>query len=203
MGATRLKRNQTKHAAEVLSRAFYNDPLMIYLIPDNKERKRKLPKLILKVVRYCRSFHTVETDDNFNGVACWLPPGSTGLKYGKKIMSGSLAVPFLLGFRGYKRFLKVMRVLDQLEAKHVPEPHWYLFMIGVDTGARGKGTGSKLIEAKFKEAEREGSQAAYYLETMNDKTLPLYKKLGFRVCETVTVENGESHPLKIWAMKKD
>lgn len=69
-----LSPDKTKEAAGVLARVFYTDPLMIYLLPDDQERERKLPNLTEKVARYCHMFNTVNMTAEGKAAACWLPP---------------------------------------------------------------------------------------------------------------------------------
>ena len=62
----RLHSNQQQEAAQVLSRSFLNDPLMVYYFPDTSLRKKILPSLMLAAIRYCLWYGEVySTEDLF------------------------------------------------------------------------------------------------------------------------------------------
>ncbi len=48
----RLTEDQVKLAGKILSEAFYDDPISVYLIPDVSERKAKLKYAYEYVIRY-------------------------------------------------------------------------------------------------------------------------------------------------------
>ena len=48
----RLNESQVTTAAAMLARAFHNDPLMRYTIPDPKERARLLPAMYATMIRF-------------------------------------------------------------------------------------------------------------------------------------------------------
>ena len=48
----RLQKKDVARASKVLADAFYNDPVWIYLIPDNQIRKEKLPAVFEFTIRY-------------------------------------------------------------------------------------------------------------------------------------------------------
>ena len=76
-GPVRLAAQHINQTAEVLARAFQNDPMLKYLVPDDIRRARLLPSFFGLVVRYCLRYGEVYTTANLEGVACWLPPGNT------------------------------------------------------------------------------------------------------------------------------
>src|SRR5260370_36016941 len=77
LGLVRLPANQARSAAEVLARAFHNDPLMQYLMPVEARRTRWLPSLFSIVVRYCLAYGEVYTTPGLDGAGCVLPPSQT------------------------------------------------------------------------------------------------------------------------------
>jgi GNAT superfamily N-acetyltransferase len=85
----------------------------------------------------------------------------------------------------------VFGVLEQMDAYHPAEPHWYLPMIGVDPARQGKGYGSALLKHALARCDRDDKLA--YLESSNPKNIPLYKRHGFELLGTIRV--GSSPPL--------
>ena len=73
----RLTRAQTKPSAEVLSRAFHNDPLLQYYFPEELERgKIALYLVSVAVFSGIRYGEIYATSPNLEGVAVWFPPGN-------------------------------------------------------------------------------------------------------------------------------
>lgn len=70
----RLQKSQIKPAADVLARAFQDDPFNVYLLPDASERMNKLPHGFRMLVHYGVLYSELyATSPNLEGVAVWLP----------------------------------------------------------------------------------------------------------------------------------
>jgi len=62
-------------AGAVLARAFHDDPLMTYAIPDPAERARLLPDVYARMIRFGHLAGEVHaTAGTLEGVAVWMPP---------------------------------------------------------------------------------------------------------------------------------
>ena len=175
----RLQSDQQQPAAEMLSRAFFNDPLMVYYLPDEARRERVLPTLMLASLRYCLYYGEVFTTDHLEGAACWLPPGGTSLNIWGLIRSGLGVVSLTLGFEAFRRIQQIEPGVDRIHRASLPGPHWYLMILGVDPSRQGQGIGGQLIETKMAEARKAGLPC--YLETMTENDVVFYRKHGFDV----------------------
>ena len=51
-GVVRLKRSQRRHAAEVLARAFHDDPFYVTLVPDERGRPGRLAWFMERMLQY-------------------------------------------------------------------------------------------------------------------------------------------------------
>jgi ribosomal protein S18 acetylase RimI-like enzyme len=194
----RLEANQQSQAGEVLARAFHDDPLYTLVIPEGDKRARALPWLFDKVVRYSLLYGEVYTTPAVDGVACWLPPGRTKLTLGRMVRSGLHATPLKMGLAAYRRFDAYMGYADAVHARYAPEPHWYLWAIGVAPASQGKGIGSSLIQPILEQADAGGT--ACYLETEMERNIRFYEKHGFEV-----VGGGKVPELgiQVWAMVRE
>jgi ribosomal protein S18 acetylase RimI-like enzyme len=80
-------------------------------------------------------------------------------------------------------FINVERVILCREAagKHHPRgrPHFYLMAIGVDPQFQGQGLGSTLLDANLAAIDAKGLPT--YLESSNEKNVPLYRRHGYQV----------------------
>lgn len=190
-----LEATQTRQAGEMLARAFHCDPMYMLVIPEADKRTKVLSWLFGRVVHYSLLYGEAHTTETLEGAACWLPPEQTELTLGRIVRSGLYATPLKMGLVAYRRFDIYMNYADRLHKRCAPEPHWYLWAIGVDPSSQGRGIGSRLMEAVLVRASAEGT--ACYLETGVESNIRFYEKHGFEV-----VEEGEvpGQGVQVWAM---
>jgi ribosomal protein S18 acetylase RimI-like enzyme len=86
--------------------------------------------------------------------------------------------------------------MEPLHEQWVPEPHYYLFVLGVDPSRQRHGLGSQLLEPGLSLCDREGKRA--YLETTREENLEFYARHGFRIVQTVEREGWP----KFWLMTR-
>jgi ribosomal protein S18 acetylase RimI-like enzyme len=182
-------------AAFIFARAFQNDPFYRFVFPDEKKRSRELQWLMQKVVNYSLRYGDVYTTSEKEGVICWLPPHDTELTFSRIVRTGLHFIVFRFGLAAYRRFNDNMAYTGRLHKYHVPDPHWYLWAIGVDPSFQGKGIGGKLMQPVLASAGAAGTPC--YLETHNQKNIPFYETHGFKVVGEGKVPK---HDLSVWAM---
>jgi ribosomal protein S18 acetylase RimI-like enzyme len=82
-----------------------------------------------------------------------------------------------------------------MEARHPHDPpHWYLFILGTEPAAQGRGLGSALLAQVLAGVDAEGGSA--YLESSSEPNLALYGRHGFEVTSEVVIPGGP----RIWPM---
>jgi ribosomal protein S18 acetylase RimI-like enzyme len=91
-------------------------------------------------------------------------------------------------------FKDVNGLFEQMGALHPAVDHWYLPLIGVDSGAQGRGLGSALLRHALSSCDSDGLPA--YLEATNPRNRDLYARHGFKVVGVI--QAGSSPPM--WAM---
>jgi ribosomal protein S18 acetylase RimI-like enzyme len=111
---------------------------------------------------------------------------------------GLLGVPFRVGFRAFAKFAVANEIMGKIHARHVPEPHWYLMIVGVDPALQGRGVGSALVKEGLARADQE--DVPCFLETSNERNLAFYERFGFAVVETTTLGRGGP---KAWGMRRN
>jgi ribosomal protein S18 acetylase RimI-like enzyme len=105
-----------------------------------------------------------------------------------------LKTPFRLGATTAP-FLAYGKAVEQMRARAVSGPHWYLAGIGVDPAEQRRGVGAALLAPGVGAAERDGLPAV--LLTNNEANLAFYNAGGFVVVhEGRTPQNGP----RAWAM---
>jgi ribosomal protein S18 acetylase RimI-like enzyme len=190
-----LEVHQLSQAAQVLGRAFQDDPGFEYLVPDEVRRAHLVPSFLGRVIRYCLLYGEVYTTPTLEGVACWLPPGNTKPTYARMLRTGLLTESLKLGWAGFLKLIYLEYYLEKIHSRSVVGPHWYLWWLGVEPACQGQSIGSALMQPVLERAEAE--ELPCYLETDNEMNLPFYERHGFRVVRRVEVVKDGPH---FWAM---
>ncbi len=194
----RLSKQDNAQASEVLARAFYTDPMLQCLVPNDAKRTHLLPSFFGLVVRYCLSYGEVYTTPTLKGAACWLTPGNTTPTFARILRTGVYVSPLDFGLAGLLRILQISAYTEAAHVRAAPGQHWYLWALGVDPPHQGQGIGGMLIQPVLARADADGLPC--YLETENPRNVPFYQKHGFKV-----MSEGEvtSHRLHIWSMLRE
>ncbi len=197
-----VKKKDVNQAAEVLTNAFHEDPLIKLIYPNEKERRQLTPilwKFLTKDgIRYGEVY---APSAEIEGIAKWLPPGKAHLGVWRTIVSGGLKMGMALAKQKDERKLpprRIAQITDEITKIHkdlVKEPHWYLASIGISSEHQGKGFGSKLIKPMLERSEKEGYPV--FLETNFEGNVGLYEHLGFEVIDERKVLDTE---IINWAM---
>jgi len=181
--------------ARVLGRAFYDDPVSMWLIPDERKRRARLPKMFGTLARYHhlggRGSEVAGLDGVIAAAALWDPPH----RWKPSRRAQLLAVPALIAAFGTR--LAAGRDLEEsLRARHPEEPHWYLATIGSDPRSRGRGLGQRLMRSRLDRCDAERCPA--YLESSKADNVPYYQRFGFEVTGEVTVPGGGPTLWTMW-----
>jgi ribosomal protein S18 acetylase RimI-like enzyme len=81
--------------------------------------------------------------------------------------------------RAIARFLRLRSYFGKKHAPHMAEPHFYLFVLGVDPLHQRRGYGRDLLRALHDDADAQ--RAACYLETDSEANVRLYQSVGYRI----------------------
>ena len=165
-----------KKLAVVMARAFYDDPPLIWLLPDPARRLGRVTRMFATVIgteslRY-GGVDIACDGEMILGGAVWLPPGHWKAGFREQIR----AVPnhALALATAWDRAARYGRALEDA---HPKEPHWYLKAIGVDPAWQGRGVAGQLLRSRLQRCDRDGQPA--YLEVSQPEAIPLYERHGF------------------------
>lgn len=179
--------------ADVLGRAFEDDPVMTFLAKADARRSSRI-RLLMDLALRQLTFPFGETyvSEGFEGAALWNPPNGRphGLLTDLKLLPGMVRVAGLTGLP------RVMGALQMMEDKHPKAPHYYLLALGVEPERQGRGVGTQLMAPVLERADRERMPA--YLESSKEKNLPLYQRNGFEVIERVDLPGGGPPAWLMW-----
>ncbi|MCL4446534.1 MAG: GNAT family N-acetyltransferase [Actinobacteria bacterium] len=161
--------------AGVLTRAFYDDPVAIFMIPSGKRRLRALAKFYrIMLVKQYLSFGEVWTTDDLAGAALWAPPN----KPPPTLRDLLYLLPVLPQFLGPST-VAALRLIARIDAKRPKVEHWYLSTLGTDPSSQGRGVGSALLNEVLSRCDEAGMPA--FLESSKESNVPFYARHGFDV----------------------
>jgi ribosomal protein S18 acetylase RimI-like enzyme len=176
--------------SEVLLRAFFDDPLMEWLCPDETRRRRALPAFFWAVMALVTKRGRVLTTTDRSGAAAWAAPEQWRMP-----TADTLRVAVVLAHRFGPRIRIGLGLFNQIEKEHPEEPHWYVAVIGTDPAQLGRGVGGSLIREVTDQCDASGVGA--YLESSKETNVPYYQRFGFKV--TGEIRYKDSPPLfKMW-----
>lgn len=175
--------------SHTLGKAFFDDPVMAWMLPNAEARRRKLHTLFASLTRHhhlSRGGVEVATDDTGIGAAAlWDPPGEWKQTRAEELR----AMPGLLLAFG-RSLTRGLVASELMKNAHPEEPHWYLAVIGSDPAVRGKGYGNVLMRSRLDRCDAEFAPA--YLESSNPDNVPYYERFGFEVTGELKLPDGPS-----------
>jgi GNAT superfamily N-acetyltransferase len=177
---TPLPLDRTGDAARLLARAFSADPILTHFLTGRQRRRIAYPAffraLILETVEH-QQVHVAWERGRLAGVVLWIPPrlATPDSALRRRAAFERALVKGLFPFRARAMY----RGFEATAALHPDEPHWYLFFVGVDPGAQGRGIGRRLLLPVLRMADRDG--VLCYLETPFPETHEFYRRLGFQL----------------------
>jgi ribosomal protein S18 acetylase RimI-like enzyme len=195
----RLIESQIPAAATTLARAFHDDPLMVYTIPDPAERVRLLPDVYARMIRFgFLAGEVYVTAGELEGVALWMPPNA---KWSREHIeaSGMHQTPTVIGDEAYQRYRDVVGREWQARERDMTGACWYLFLLGVEPSRQRRGLGGALMRPVLERAD--SGQLACYLETENERNVAFYQKQGFDLI--VNGEEAGASGVRFWTFRRN
>jgi GNAT superfamily N-acetyltransferase len=181
----------------VMARAFEHDPPFVWMLPDERGRRRRLEILFITMLRWETLPHggvevaCAPDDGRILGAALWLPPGHWRMSPARQL----LTVPASL--RAFGRRVGYGSAFVTAAARvHPVDPHWYLHGIGVDPSAQGQGVGGALLRSRLDRCDAAGIPA--YLESSKPANVPLYERFGFTASGRLKLPPGAPEVTPMW-----
>jgi ribosomal protein S18 acetylase RimI-like enzyme len=185
----RLSKQQVGQAGAMLTRAFFDDPKLTHLIPDITTKKELSRYLFEFELQYGINYGDVyTTSPAVEGVAVWLPSAKSEITFWRAFRSGGMVLQKRLGKQIMDRLMSFSTEIDVLHKKHAPNPHYYLFFIGVDPAYQKKRVASRLITPMLGWLDMQ--KLPCYLNTQNEHNIGLYEHYGFQVVEQVVLPDS-------------
>jgi GNAT superfamily N-acetyltransferase len=216
-------------AAALLGEVFKTDPVLNYMLHTMPTEKRMefFPRYFRQLLTAAAVNHAVfdeawisdKPGDPKAPPACsavWMPPGERVDALRSYFLPEFWQMLMGIGVSGLRRMLgdfqdqanKAKKMgLVNADGSRI-KAYWYVFFIGTDAAARGKGLGSEIIRRM--QAKCEEKALPIWLESTTARSHQLYQRLGFEDvtswilgkgevdADGYTKKNGEGVP--IWAM---
>jgi ribosomal protein S18 acetylase RimI-like enzyme len=181
--------------ALALASAFQDDPVIAWVFPDQHRRRAVLAAFMeFRLRRLAFAHDEIWMTAGGAAAAVWLPPPGRW-KLSRVQRLGLL--PALVRFFGL-RTASVLAGLERMEDRHPQDrSHWYLFILGTEPAAQGRGLGSALLAHMLARVDADGMPA--YLESSSERNLALYGRHGFQVTGEVAIPGGP----RIWPMWRE
>jgi len=196
--AVPLAPSRVRDAAQVLARAFHDDPHWSWVLPCESRRAQVMPWFMQAWAKYCRKRGQVyTTEGKVEGAALWVPPGEYPLSLAGMMLAGLMLVPLKFGRPAFGRLMSSLSYYERLHKRDVPPRHWYLATLGVAPSCQGQGIGSALVRPVLERADAEGLFC--YLETEKERNLLFYRRHGFEVAAEDDLPDGGPH---FWTMTR-
>ena len=184
----RLTKKYIKSASLVLSRAFQNDPVLRWQIPDANKRLAKQHYFWECTLRIGIKYGEVYgTSENLEGIAIWRPPQNVNISYWKFVKNGGFKFPFRFGIKNTKKITFVQAVNDSIRNIYMKVPYWYLDVIAVDPKFQGKGFASMLLKPMLRRIDKQN--LPIWLETNLERNVQFYKHYDFTILEEIIIPN--------------
>ncbi len=189
------QKSDIRDLSRTLGRAFHQDPIMTWMLPDAAVRAKGLPRMFATMTRHhFLAGDAVEVATNGSAIGAatlWDPPR----RWKQSRLEELLMMPtFMWAFRS--RVPAAQEVAEVIKAAHPEEPHWYLSVIGSDPTVRGAGFGQALMRSRLDRVDAEHAPA--YLESTKQETVPYYMRFGFEVTGEIKLPDGGPSMWPMW-----
>lgn len=195
IGARPARRRDVRALSGVLGRAFYDDPVAMWMVRDNDVRARGLRRVFAAMTKHhflAGGGAEVSTRDGvIGGAALWDPPGRWRTTPREEWL---MKPSFIWAFRG--RVGASAQVTEVMKENHPEEPHWYLMLLGTDPTVRGAGFGQALLHSRLDRCDEEHAPA--YLEASKQDLIPYYSRFGFEVTGEIKLPDGGPTLWSMW-----
>jgi ribosomal protein S18 acetylase RimI-like enzyme len=183
--------------AATLASAFTHDPPMAWVFRDEATRAERLQALFtLAVLGVFLPNGEIYVTPDVGAASLWerRDPDRTAPDEDPEEFPSAMAASGYLP----EEVDRMLTFLGMMDDAHPHEPaHWYLGILGVDLARQGQGLGSAVMAPKL--AECDGAASPAYLESSNERNVPLYERHGFRVTGVLDLPDGPP----LWQMWRE
>jgi ribosomal protein S18 acetylase RimI-like enzyme len=195
----KLDANDVGAAGDLLARAFFDYPMLTWLMPDDAHRRIALPIFMRVSVRWGLLMNDVfGIGDPLRGMAIWAPPGMSDLD----LDPDDSAVRYheaaaAMGPEAEARFDRFGAEQRAVRQREMGRRTWYLAWLGVDQDQQRGGAGAALLTDMLFHLDSIGDDV--YLETEKAANVGYYMRHGFSVATEGVISGGGP---RFWSMRR-
>jgi len=187
---TRLTSKDLDQAADALSEAFEDYPVMRFVIGQAGEAYASRLFRLMRFFVLARLLY----DDLVLGVRTsegTLAAVANIVRPGQKVAPPELANEREVLWRALGADARARyEHYGVVSAKHVVEaPHYHLAMIGVRRAHTGRGLARRLLDVLHEESQKDPNSCGVTLNTEDPSNVPLYEHVGYRIIGRETVSD--------------
>jgi GNAT superfamily N-acetyltransferase len=185
-------------SVRLLCRAFQDDPIITFYLHGNWRRTLAFPVLFRDWLRSDLPFghaYVALVGGKVVAVAVWRPPGAGQAPLAQRVQAQAshLALRLLFPTTGNQ----LLHGFEAIHARRPEKPHWYLSLVGVDTGWQGRGIGSNLLRPILDVAD--AANLPCYVDTPFVRDIVFYQRLGFKPFDQLVFPGAG----RIWFMLRE
>lgn len=178
--------------SRTLARAFQDDPVFGWVVPDADLRRQRLQSVFAAFAELYLIHDETYLADEGAGAALWAPAGSEPVPEEHAETFGTRLAAALE--KHAERALELDELLDQ---HHPDQDCAYLQFMGVVPEHQGRGLGSRLLTTVLGGCDATDTPA--YLEATSPDNRRLYQRHGFEVVGELTLPDGPP----LWRMWRE
>ena len=171
-------------AVAVLMTGFFSDPVLVWLVPDGRTRRRFLREFFhaaFEDSHQSGELRVAEDEGEVCAVAVWYPPGRVRDPTGPAMDNALAAL--------HDADLGRLAALREATIDHDPiKPHFYLWLMAVAPERQGAGIGGALLTAVLDICDER--QTLAYLEATRSENRRLYERYGFEATGEIRLPEG-------------
>lgn len=194
VGVVQIRKARAGDIAQVArttSRAFADDPVMRWLIPDDDEYESAWLAVFGNIARRWHATDSLWCTDDVAAMAGWVPPGRPTVELGPD--------DGIVEYDHPEWRIERFKAVGAALAEHTPpEPHWYLNMLATHPDWQRRGLGAALMGEVFSIADEAG--LACYLETETEENVAYYRRHGFEVRSEWDLATHDTTGPHMWGM---
>ncbi len=181
--------------AKVQARAFFDDPLQVWALPNASTRLETLEQVFALMSRYS-SLPRDEcyVDESLSCAAFWVPPGP----FEADGESAAAMAPILDLIRDTEDRFRAAE--DVMRAHRPAEDHFYLQGLGTDPPRQGEGLASAALQPVLTRCDAERIPA--YLESTKEANVGFYQRHGFEVVGCVPIPTDGPSLWLMWRLPR-
>lgn len=186
-----LETLEIESCAQVIMRAFKNDPLFTHALSSDEEKASFVRFLLKKSLSLGEKSIVMKDQTTILGVASYEKDSGSVLKglinmVRFDFIREILTLKRMLSSESFAFFNRYMRFTTSVRPK---APHYYLVFIGIAPEAQGRGLGRAIIEEIHAHVDADATSVGIGLDTENEANIAYYETFGYKLIDQRNIDD--------------